>query len=83
MVKLYYHHSFLNTCYLLKGLRKPKESAFKLNKSRVAERRHLGDIYVIPYGAKVSRRTIFADFAGGFLTEKIALCETWLLHVYS
>ena len=42
---LYYPHSFLNTCHLLNGLRKHKESAFKLDKSRVPECRHLGDRY--------------------------------------
>ena len=31
---LYYQHSFLNTCCLLNGLRKRKENAFKLDKSR-------------------------------------------------
>ena len=49
VVALYYHHSFLNTCYLLNGLRKRKESAFELNKSRVPERRHLGDRYIHIY----------------------------------
>ena len=32
----------------------------------------------LPYGAKFSRNTIFADFTGGFSTAKIALRETWL-----
>ena len=39
----------LNNCYLLNGLRKRKESAFKLNKSRVPEHRHLGDRYIHIY----------------------------------
>ena len=47
VLTLYYQHSFLNTFYLLNGLRKLKESAFKLDKSRVPERRHLGDRYYI------------------------------------
>ena len=42
MVTLYYQHSYLNTCYLLNELHKRKESAFKLDKSRVPKRRHLG-----------------------------------------
>ena len=47
VLALYYQHSFLNTCYLLNWLRKHNESAFKLDKSRVPERCHLGDRYVL------------------------------------
>ena len=84
---LFYQHSILNTCYVLNGLRKCKESAFKLYRSAAIL---VTDIYKVTRGnleqnflwLPTAKRTLLETLCTVLSEGKLGFfltCAAWLL----